>query len=274
MSGRELARWADPTVRSRPRRSTLTNPFAGLAADLRAVGRLARRRRPLTAPGPEVRPVGLRRPPAVAGSSLLARVRAAREPEEVLVTGMPSPVRQAMVALAHVESADDLDVLLATLPRTWHTVTTHVPEQLTAGRSVLLVTDCAAADADEVTRNAVGLAMRTGRTLLPIVVRRIYPRTVGESSTRSSGVTARQRDEVRIRIGRPLRDGDLGRWIERTRAAIDALLAEDDATWWDAISGRATPRLAEPMASWRRTWQRTLPGGVSGPAERRPPIWR
>lgn len=54
--------------------------------------------------------------------------------------------------------------------------------------------------------------------------------------------------------------------------AVGDLLAEDDATWWDVVSGEVASPLVRSMPAWRRLWERTDPDRDVARSRRR--IWR
>ena len=53
---------------------------------------------------------------------------------------------------------------------------------------------------------------------------------------------------------------------------VGNLIAEDDTTWWQVVSGQVESSLVTPMPSWRREWQRTHPDRNQGRSRRQ--IWR
>ncbi len=268
MSEREFASWADPNATRRARASRLSNPFAGFWRDLRQVAKGWRwGSRP---------PVPRSLPPAAKVTDVAARaprrsvadfVRGAR------VTGLEAGGTDSRVIVAHVESPVDLAVLMDALPTSWRVVTSRVPSALASGRSVLIVTDFAAPESAEATAEAAALAVRYERELLPVVVRRLRPAPADDTPGPSArGPRPRLVDEVRVRFGAPVRDAHAARAARSARATIAALLAEDDATWWEVLRGQVASPLAEPMAPWRRTWNRTAPAAPRG--RQRKPIWR
>lgn len=88
------------------------------------------------------------------------------------------------------------------------------------------------------------------------------------------------RPRVVVRYGSPLepRVAEVPSALAaRTAVAIDALVAEDAATWWTVRRRQAAglPAAAEAPAvrGWRRTWQQTEPPVLGGPRPARR-IWQ
>ncbi len=267
MSRRTFASWADPTASAKTRPSRLTNPFAGFLRDLAQVGKGWRwGSRP---PVPRTLPDSAReRIPAVRRRrSIAAMVGTAR------IIGLDGSASGSRVVLAHVESPADLAVLLAAIPDSWRIVTSRVPQALLGGRSVLYVTDVATPESATVAAEAAAMAVRFGRPLVPVVVRRLRPAPADDTpGPTARGPKPRLVDEVRVRFADPIADGHAASAARTAMGAIGALLAEDDATWWEVLRGQASSSLTEPMAPWRRVWTRTAPARSHG--RQRKPIWR
>lgn len=269
---REFASWADPrTAASRTRPATWHNPFAGAMADLRVVGRAWRWGRGAGVPG-DVQRLPAQRPrtrqPLPVRSSLrdpfvgwLRRVR-------VEVTGLSRGSDEARVALAHVESGADLAVLLESIPSSWKVVTTRIPKALSQGRSVLVVTDFAAPTAVDVVAKAAQLAARYGRPVVPVVVRRLATTPVDGAKLPA----VKNVDEVLVRYGEEIRGDNPVTMTQQAFDEVGDLLAEDDATWWQVVSGQVPSPLIRSMPAWRRLWERTDP--TRDAARTRPRIWR
>lgn len=264
MTEREFASWADPRTTRKVRSSRLSNPFAGFVGDLRQVARGwhwgGRPAVPRSLP-----PVA--RQPAVVARQVTPGSVAGR------VTGLDLAGSRSRVVLAHVESPEDLGVLMDALPRQWRVVTSRVPQALAGGRSLLYVTDFAAPESAEVAAEAASVATRYGRDLIPVVVRRLRAAPADDTpGPIARGPKPRLVDEVHVRFADSVRDPQPASRARTARTAISALLAEDDATWWDVLRGNADSPLAEPMAPWRRVWARTAPATTQG--RQRKPIWR
>ena len=267
---REFASWADPRSTSRTRPASLHNPLQGFLKDIRLVGRGWRWGRGA------VSPVDVERLPAQRRRAALpVPVRASmRDPfvgwlkrVKVEVTGLASHSGEARVALAHVESGADLAVLLESIPPSWKVVTTRIPKALSQGRSVLVVTDFASAAAVDVVAQAAQLATRYGRAVVPVVVRRlaVSPRAPSRLPT------PRTVDEVLVRYGDEIRDVNPVAVAQQSFDVVGDLLAEDDATWWEVMSGQVTSPLVRTMPAWRRVWERTDPDRDLARTQRR--IW-
>ena len=268
MSTREFASWADPSATPRARSARLSNPLAGFLRDVRQVAtgwRWGRRPAvPLSLPASARGRAVERRTPRRALAAVAGRFR---------VTGLESGGSDSRVVLAHVESPADLAVLMDALPAAWRIVTARVPRALASGRSVLFVTDIATPDSAEVAAEAATLAARFQRELLPVVVRRLRPAPADDApGPTARGPRPRLVDDVHVRFADPIRGGHAAGAARTARTAISRLLAEDDATWWDVLRGQAASPLAEPMAPWRRVWNRTAPSMAGG--RQRKPIWR
>ena len=267
---REFASWADPRAPHRPRPATLHNPLKGFGRDVRLVTRGWRWGRGATRPG------DVQRLPAQQSRSVLpVPVRASlRDPlvgwlkrVKVEVTGLSSRSAEARVALAHVESGADLAVLLESIPASWKVVTTRIPKALSHGRSVLVVTDFASAAAADVVAKAAQLATRYGRPVVPVVVRRLAVNP--EAPTRLP--TPRTVDEVLVRYGEEILDDNPVTVAQRAFDEVGDLLAEDDATWWQVVSGQVSSPLVRSLPAWRRLWERTDPD--RDVARTKPRIW-
>jgi hypothetical protein len=267
---REFASWADPRHTSRSRPASIHNPFQGFVKDVRLVGRNWRWGRGALSPGDIERiPVQQRR------TVLPVPVRAKmRDPfvgwlkrVRVEVTGLSSRSGEARVALAHVESGADLAVLLESIPPSWKVVTTRIPKALAHGRSVLIVTDFASAFAGDVVAQAAQLATRFDRSVVPVVVRRLAV----SPQVASRLPTPRMVDEVLVRYGDEIRDDNPVVVAQRSFDVVGDLLAEDDATWWQVVSGQVTSPLVRSMPAWRRLWERTDPDRDLARTQRR--IW-
>ena len=267
---RQFASWADPTQQP-PRRGgrLLTNPLAGFAADIRQIGRYWRwgrgSHRPvalLRLPYQGERPVGIRqwlRDPFV-GLLRWARVE---------VTGL-TPSSQQRVVLAHVESPADLAVLVESVPQRWKVIHGRGLTSLPRQRTVLLATDFASAAAADVVACAARLATRHQVPLVPIVVRRLtsgLPLNPGRGRPRPKRV-----DEVLVRYGDPILVASPVAAGQAAMREVGNLIAEDDTTWWQVVSGQVESSLVTPMPSWRREWQRTHPDRNQGRSRRQ--IWR
>ena len=186
---------------------------------------------------------------------------------KVEVTGLSSRSGDARVALAHVESGADLAVLLEAIPASWKVVTTRVPKALSQGRSVLIVTDFASPAAVDVVAQAAQLATRFERAVVPVVVRRLAV----SPQVASRLPTLRNVDEVLVRYGDEIRDANPVTVAQRSFDVVGDLLAEDDATWWQVVSGQVTSPLVRSMPAWRRLWERTDPDRDNARTRRR--IW-
>ncbi len=265
MSAREFASWADPKATKAARGSRLSNPFAGFLRDVRQVARGWNWGRkppvPRSLPAPALTPAA--RPPRRSLATLVGRAR---------ITGLEVGGSESRVVVAHVESPNDLAVLMDALPTSWRVVTTRVPAALAGGRSVLFVTDFAAPQSAEVAAEAVALAARYRRDVQPVVVRRLRPAPADATpGFKARGPRPRLEDEVRVRFADPIRDPHAAAAARAVRAAVSALLAEDEATWWEVLRGEVASPLVETMAPWRRTWNRTAPATDQG--RQRKPIW-
>lgn len=268
MSPREFASWADPKATRKAKPSRWSNPFAGFTRDVVQVAKGWRwgSRPPVPRSLPPVARDAAARPGAPRRT--LAEVVRGRR-----VTGLNLAGSQSRVVLAHVESAEDLAVLMETLPKEWRIVTSRVPQALARGRSLLLVTDFAAPESADVAAEAASLAARYGRDLLPVVVRRLRPAPADETpGPMGRGPKPRLVDEVQVRFADAVRDPHAATAARSARTAVAALLAEDDATWWQVLRGQVDSPLAEQMAPWRRVWNRTAPARSNG--RQRKPIWR
>ncbi len=260
MTAREFASWADPTtLRAGSSDRMLHNPFRGFGKDLVQVGRYWRWGRGSSRPSGLLRiPSQLEpRPPEVRQrlrDPFVGLLRRAR----VEVTGRSSET-VPLVAVAHVESDADLAVLLEAIPRAW-TVTDN-PRKV-KNRTALLVTDFAAPESAGVIAAASRLATRYGRPLVPIVVRRLVTGVQDETSVRLP--TPKRLDEVLIRHADPITEGNPVAVARSASEAVGALLAEDDATWWQVLTGAVDSPLVTPMARWRRRWERTDPKRDAG----------
>lgn len=270
---REIAPWADPRTPAKAPGAQVNNPFKGALRDIRLVGRGWRWGRGAARPGDVDRlpaqqrkvtaPVPVRaklRDPFV---GWLRRVK-------VEVTGLTSRSGDARVVLAHVESGADLAVLLESIPPSWKVVTTRIPRALAAGRSVLMITDFASASAADVVAQAAQLATRNDRPVVPVVVRRL---TSGLPPEKGPRIPAPKRvDEVLVRYGDEIREDNPVTIAQHAFDTVGDLLAEDDATWWDVVTGEVASPLVRSMPSWRRLWERTDPDRDI--ARSRPRIWR
>lgn len=266
MKPRQFASWADPRVTKKATSTRLSNPFAGLVRD---VVQVARGWRWGSQP-----PVPRSLPP-VARERAVARRAPGSSPAALVgrVTGLDLGRSRSRVVLAHVESPADLTILMESLPKNWRVVTSRVPRALAQGRSVLFVTDFAAPESADVAAEAATLSARYGCDLLPVVVRRLRPAQADtKPGPTARGPKPRLVDEVRVRFADPVRDPQPASRARAARAAVAGLLAEDDATWWDVLRGQVPSPLGEPMAPWRRVWNRTAPSSRKG--RQRKPIWR
>jgi len=268
---REFASWADPRSTARSRPASLHNPLQGFAKDLRMVGRGWRWGRGATNPGDVERlPAQRRRTvlPVPVRASLRDPIAGWLKRVKVEVTGLASRSGEARVALAHVESSADLAVLLESIPASWKVVTTRIPKALAQGRSVLIVTDFASPGAVDVVAQAAQLASRYERAVVPVVVRRLAVSLQAPSRL----PTPRTVDEVLVRYGDEIRDLNPVAVAQQAFDVVGDLLAEDDATWWQVVSGQVTSPLVRSMPAWRRLWERTDPARDLARTQRR--IWR
>lgn len=268
---RQFASWADPTQQARSRGGqVLHNPFAGFAADIRQVGRYWRWGRG------SHRPVSLLRLPADQQGERPSGIRQRlRDPfvgllrwARVEVTGL-TPSSQQQVVLAHTESPADLAVLLESLPQRWKVVHGRAPASLPRRRSLLLATDFASAAAADVVASAARLATRHQVPLVPIVVRRLTS-GLTEDHDRSQPRPKRV-DEVLVRYGEPIVTSSPVLAGQTALQEVSDLVAEDDSTWWQVVTGQVRSSLVTPMPSWRRQWERTHPERSAGRSRRA--IW-
>ncbi len=270
---REIAPWADPRIPAKARGAQVNNPFKGAVRDIRLVGRGWRWGRGAVRPG-DVDRLPAQQRKSVAPAPVRATVR---DPfvgwlrrVKVEITGLSSRSAEARVVLAHVESGADLAVLLESIPASWKVVTTRIPRALAAGRSVLMITDFASASAADVVAQAAQLATRNGRSVVPVVVRRL---TSGMPPDEGPTIPAPKRvDEVLVRYGEQIREQNPVTIAQLAFDAVGDLLAEDDATWWEVVSGDVASPLVRSMPSWRRLWERTDPDRDVARSPRR--IWR
>jgi hypothetical protein len=74
-----------------------------------------------------------------------------------------------------------------------------------------------------------------------------------------------------VRYGDEIRDVNPVVVAQRSFDVVGDLLAEDDATWWQVVSGQVTSPLVRSMPAWRRVWERTDPDRDLARTQRR--IW-
>ena len=120
---------------------------------------------------------------------------------------------------------------------------------------------------------AAYLATRHGVPVVPIAHRGTFA-----AMPRGQGWPSPGRRHLTVRFGEPLRAGpdesprDFG---PRIRAAVAALLDEDESTWWQARRRAATDTTPDPSgpdtAQWRRVWQQTATITSPEPGPRR--VW-
>ena len=117
---------------------------------------------------------------------------------------------------------------------------------------------------------AAWMAVEYGVPVIPVGIRGTYA-----AMPRGASWLVRGRPRVSVRYGAPIvpRPGETAREVApKVAAAVRALVAEDETSWWQVQRGLADP-VTPPAASWQRIWQEAeppTPGGL--PA--RPRIWR
>jgi hypothetical protein len=75
-----------------------------------------------------------------------------------------------------------------------------------------------------------------------------------------------------VRYGDDIVDDNPVTVAQRAFEQVGDLLAEDDTTWWQVVSGQVTSPLVRSMPMWRRLWERTDPD--RDVARTKPRIWR
>ncbi|HYP44552.1 MAG TPA: lysophospholipid acyltransferase family protein [Propionibacteriaceae bacterium] len=119
---------------------------------------------------------------------------------------------------------------------------------------------------------AAWLAVQHQVPVIPVGIRGTYA-----AMPRGKAWPVRGRPRVSVRYGPPIRPlpGETVRQLApRIAAAVRALMAEDETSWWLARRGQTAPATADPPpGSWRRTWQQSEPPPVGGQLQR-PAVWR
>lgn len=193
----------------------------------------------------------------------------------VIVAGLPDAVRRRTVVAA---SADYFfDAWWRALPSAlvFNSLPVHdgdvsgAARLLARGWSVLVFGEPSRSDDGSVhdfDRTVGDLALRTSAPVLPVGIRGTFaamPR--GRFRIRSG------RPRVSIRYGAPVRPrpGEAAPDVaRRVTQAVRLLIAEDTATWWQVLRGRAESQAApDPSAAaWRRVWAQTDRNSLGGPS--------
>lgn len=288
MSPRELARWAT----SGPRRR---RPVRGLIRDMAQLIGTARSR-PSEVPGLPVGSVGSDAP--VRPGSLRAYL--APVPVRVQVDG-PNPAllpNGSVIMVANHPTAGAADLVLSRLApdRRSRTVLVARPFERIRGitrlvRPVVRIDPDNPGAEDERLRRLLGQGWSTlifpeGEPAAGATKRPYHPHAadlaaelgvpvipVGIRGARAIGAYAGPA-RVSVRFGHAL---PAGVDIRAQEAAIEALIAEDRATWWavqQADPGQLpSGRTPESARGWRHVWAQTAPP-VKGGTRERPRIWR
>ena len=115
------------------------------------------------------------------------------------------------------------------------------------------------------------MAVEYGVPVIPVGLRGTYA-----AMPRGASWLVRGRPRVSVRYGAPIvpRPDETARELApKVSAAVRALVAEDETSWWQAQRGTADGATPPPTAAWRRIWQQAQPPVVGGPP-RRANIWR
>ncbi|MCW2811039.1 MAG: phospholipid/glycerol acyltransferase [Friedmanniella sp.] len=118
---------------------------------------------------------------------------------------------------------------------------------------------------------AAWMAVEYQVPVIPVGIRGTYA-----AMPRGRGWPVKGRPRVSVRYGAPIvpQPGDAPRdMAPRIRRAVQALLAEDETSWWQAQRGAQPSALTPPPAAWRRIWQQSEPP-VEGGQRPAPRIWR
>lgn len=185
------------------------------------------------------------------------------------VAGLAAPV----VVAANHQSALDVAVLRAAVPRSWRCVTADPEAALAAGRSVIVFPEGDPSDGQlgAFSTAAAELAANHNVPLVPVAVSGTFKL---KALLRLRGL--RLRPKVQVRFGSPLapRTRSITETTDALRTAILDLLESGGLTWW-GLQQRAEEQPSagvESMASWRRMWGQSAPR-AQRPKRTRERIW-
>ncbi len=257
---RDLAPWA--TSARSPKRG-LAGALDGFGADVVSMVRGWKRRAAAvpaglsdeqrTKPVPGARDVDLRPARTPAAAKLRRNVR-------VQVRGLDdvADLRPPLLVVANHPGELDETLLLASLPQGWRLMPAGQVGTVLASRRSVLAFPEGEPEPDghlgSFDATAIAAAVQQGVPVVPVAVRGTF--ALGELSWRGANL----RPEVIVRVGLPLptHGSDPASLAAQARAAVAALLAETDATWWQ--TRRSTPEPdGEPASAWRRAWAASKP---------------
>jgi len=118
---------------------------------------------------------------------------------------------------------------------------------------------------------AAWIAANAGVPVVPVGLRGTYA-----AMPRGRRWPLRGRSRVSVRFGRPIvpAEGETPRELApKVAAAVHALIAEDESTWWKVLGRGSEVAPVPPGAAWARIWQQTAhpaEGGTIPPSR----IWR
>ena len=216
------------------------------------------------------------------GPAIIVANHASHLDTAVLLTTLPAERRRRTAVAAAADyffvkwwSAVSSAIAFNTFPieRRGGALTTTPAELLAQGWSVVVYPEGTRSRDGFIARFRIGaawMAVKYGVPVIPVGLRGTYA-----AMPRGSSWLVRGRPRVSVRYGAPIvpQPGQTARDIApRVSAAVRALVAEDETTWWKTQRAGAqvtTP----PTASWRRIWEQAQPPVVGG-SLRRTKIWR
>lgn len=172
-------------------------------------------------------------------------------------------------------------VLFNTFPieRRGGTMASTPGELLAAGWSLVVYPEGTRSADGWVGKFRMGAAWLAVEHQVPVVP--VAHRGTFAAMPRGQGWPSPGRRPVTVRYGEPLYpepEEGTREFAVRVRAAVGALLDEDETTWWDArrrVAAGTTPDPSGPdVAEWRRVWTQSAPPRVGGAAARPRHRWR
>ncbi len=118
---------------------------------------------------------------------------------------------------------------------------------------------------------AAWMAVEYQVPVLPVGIRGTYA-----AMPRGASWPVKGRPRVSVRYGAlitPRPDETPREMQPKITAAVRALIAEDETSWWDTQRGAPSKADEPPAASWRRIWQQSE-APVEGGRPQRTKIWR